>query len=198
MNYNEALQYLEQGEISACKDYFRDNGYKLEYGYTLMLSDNHDEAEKIFNMISSLRADWALKLIPIMQGYLDNIPTYFQIRNFLEIDINLLFKASQKNYVEYILGAADSFQSVNTESYKFLGRVLLKNGYMNASKIFLDKSSDVCWRDPELQYLYVEYYLMNNDIANACKAVDNCLRVSPEYYPAISMQKKLKTIDRQT
>lgn len=186
MNYKQALEYLENGKIDFCIDFFKDSGNRLEYGYSLMLKGKLEGAANILSSINSIRADWAIKLIPIMQGYLGELPTYFQVRNFLEIDITLLFKAGMPDYVEYILGAAETFYDINRESYKFFARALLKNGYLNAAKAFLDKSLDVCWRDPELHYLFVEYYMINNDGKNAKKALDNCLEVSPDYFPALN------------
>jgi len=194
MDYNEALQDLENGKITACMDFFKKNNYKLEFAYSLLLSGRLDEAMDAFKQIYSLRSDWAQKIIPIMHGQIVNMPTYFQIRNFLEIDINLLLKSSQKKYAEYIIGAADEFQKINSETYKFLGRVLLKNGYLKASKLFLDKATDVCYKDVELRFLYVEHCLMNNDVENAMSALDKCLSVTPDYYPAIIMKKRLSNI----
>lgn len=191
MDYSEALKLLENGKIDDCIKYFKENKFNLEYGYALMLSGDLDSAQRIFSSIDSRRADWALKIIPLMQGRISDKPTYFQIRSFLEIDLTLLFKAGQKEYVQYILGGADIFQNINRESYKFIGRALLKNGYTESAKMFLDKSLSDFYRDPELHYLFVEYYLMNNDYVNAKRAVENCLKVNPDYFPAKQTEQKL-------
>ncbi|MCM1265361.1 MAG: hypothetical protein NC200_04095 [Candidatus Gastranaerophilales bacterium] len=191
MNYSEAVNLLENGDILGCIDYFHNNNYKLEYAYALLLSGKLADAERMFRSIDSHRSDWAIKLIPLMQGRVETFPTYFQIRSFLEIDLNLLFKSQQIDYAQYILGGADIFQNINRESYKFLGRVLLKNGYMPSAKMFLDKALSDCYRDCELHYLFVEYYIAHNDFENAKRALENCLRVNPDYYPAKCMNKKL-------
>ena len=191
MDYLEALNLFENGKIDECIDYFNENDYQLEYAYSLLLSGRLNEAERCFRMIDSHRADWAIKIIPLIQGKVETFHTYFQIRNFLEIDLNLLFKAKQIDYAQYILGGADFFQNINRESYKFLGRVLLKNGYLSSSKIFLDKALSDCYRDCELHYLFVEYYLAGNDYVNAKRALENCLRVNPDYCPAQRMSEKL-------
>ena len=192
MDYKEALQHLENGEIKSCIDYFKNNHYELEYGYSLMLSNKLNDAKEIFANIQSIRADWANIIISIMQGTINKRPTYFQIRNFIEIDINLLFKVKLTKHIEYILGAAETFQEINSETCKFLGRVLLKNNCLNSAKYFLDKAVDYFYNDVELHFLFVEYYLECNDTINAQKALNNCLRISPEYYPAILMKKKFE------
>ena len=90
--YNLAKKKLESG-ITDYKDFFKENGNILEYGYCLILEGQLDKAEQVLKTIDSIRADWAVKLIPFMKGHVEILPTYFQIRNFLEIDINLLLLA---------------------------------------------------------------------------------------------------------
>ena len=88
INYDLAKKELEAGKTKDCEDFFKSNGYNLEYGYCLLLDGNLSNAEIVLRQVDSIRADWAVKLIPFMQGYVEILPTYFQIRNFLEIDIN--------------------------------------------------------------------------------------------------------------
>lgn len=186
MDYDKAIGYLEQGKADKCAGYFKDNGYNLEYGYSLMLSGMLNESARVFETVQSFRSDWALKLISLMKGHFNGTPTYFQIRCFLEIDINLLIKSDQTSYVELIAGAAQAFQNINSESYKFFARVFLKNDYLFQAKAFLDKGAGVCYRDPELHFLYAEFYFMNNDLKSVQRELDICLQVSRNYYPAKS------------
>ena len=190
MEEKEALKLLENGDINSCIDYFKTNNHSLEYGYCLLLTGHLIEAEKIFSSIDSVRADWLLKIIQILKGYLKEYPTYFQIRNFLEIDLTMFFKTKQLNYIRQIVSYADIFQNINGESYKFLARAFLKNDYPNVCKPFLDKSLSYFYNDVELHYLFAEYYLYMNDYKHAKVAVENCLRINPDYFPA----KKTKTI----
>lgn len=190
-NYNDAKKQLESGIVENCSSYFKKNGYSLEYGYCLILDGNLTEAEKELRKNDSIRADWALKLIPFMQGYVEILPTYFQIRNFLEIDINLLLLAKQKDFVAYILGGADLLYSVNCESYKFISRVLMNNGFFDSSKTYLDKAKDSTYNDPELHFMYCQYYIHHKDFDKALQAINNCLAILPEYYPAKKIKEAL-------
>lgn len=191
MDYIEAVNFLENGNAKKSIDFFKDNDYLLEYAYSLFMLGKFDEAKKIFGDIDSRRADWAKKIISIVQNQFVGYPTYFQIRSFLEIDIDMLIKNRQIDFVQQILNYANFFNQINNESYKFFGRVLLKNGYPDGCKFFLDKSKDVCYNDSELQFLYVEYYLFINDIENTKKAIEKCLAVNSEYYPAKRIKVKL-------
>ena len=194
MNYTEALKFLENGDAKSCINYFYDNNYELEYGYTLALLGKLREAKLVFQSIDSLRASWMIKLIPILQGGIKNYPSFFQIRNFLEIDMTMFFKADKDDYINNILSAADIFQSINNESYKFIGRALLKNNCSDIAKFYLDKSLENYYNDVELHYLFVEYYLAMNDVQNAMRAVDNCLRINPDYYPAKKTKNELSAV----
>ena len=184
MDYLTAVKSLENGDFSSCIDYFREDNCPLEYAYALVLAGKLEDAQKILVDIDSVRADWLLKLIDIFNGIYNICPSYFQIRNFLEIDIDIFFKAKRIEYVNALLRMVDVFQDINSETYKCIARVLLKNGYKNECKIFLDKSADDNYNDVELQYLYVEYYLALQDYENARKRVDICISINPEYYPA--------------
>lgn len=191
IDYKTAKKDLESGIISDNINFFKDNQYNLEYGYSLILSGQLQEAEKVLRKIESLRADWAVKFIPFMKGYVEVFPTYFQIRNFLEIDINLLIKAKQSDYVSYVLGGADLFYSVNCESYKYFARVMMNNGFFDISKNYMDKARDKTYNDPELHFMYCQYFIHLKDIDNALVAINACLEILPEYYPAIKIKEAL-------
>lgn len=192
MDYKEAKILLEEGKAGECIDYFKDNQYLLEYGYSLMLSGDLESAKEIFSKLNSVRSDWAVKLIYMMGGNIYDYPTYFQIRNFLEIDITMLLRAGQKEYVQYIIGAADSLYGINNEIYKFVARALLKNNYATDAKNYIDISLDCNYNDAELHFLNAEYFLYCKDIKNACLAAKKCLNISPEYYPAIQLLENYK------
>ena len=193
MNYKTAIKLLENGKGYTVKDYFKNNGYNLEYGYINLLEGNFEEAKKTFEILTSTRAEWALLLIPLIKGESYELPSYFQIRNFLEIDISLFLKYKKTKYVQQLLKIADFLQDINNETYKFIARVMLKHNFMEISKIFLDKAVSYYYNDVELHYLYVEFYLAHSDKTNALKAVNTCLRINPTYYPAKKTHSELTT-----
>ena len=192
MDYKEAVKLLEDGKGISLREYFKENNFLLEYGYTYLLDGNLDKAYEILSTLTSPRAEWASYIIPFLQGWHGTLPTFFQIRNFLEIDISLFLKYNQADYVQKLIDIADFMQDINTETYKFLARVLFKNVYMEAAKIFMDKSANYYYKDVELHYLYVEFYLSHNDRENALKALRTCLRINSEYYPAVKMYEELR------
>ena len=192
LSYNSALKAFYSFDFTNCEEFFKSNDCYLQYGYCLLLQGDLETAKRFFFKIKDYnpRADWAIKLIQFMQGYVISLPSYFQIRNFLEIDLNWLLQLKQYNYVEYIINGANLFYSVNSESYKFIARVLINNGYYKMAKIYLDKAKDHLYFDPELHILYVYYYSHTGETQEALKSAKICLQILPDYFPAKKAMKE--------
>ena len=137
--YELAKEKLINLDLKNCEDYFRKNKLYLELGYCELLKGNLENSKKLFANISNYnpRAHWALRMIQFIEGYVTFLPTYFEIRNFLELDIDLLLKANKIEWVENIINGDDLFYSVNSESYKFIARVLMYDDYPEIAKIYL-------------------------------------------------------------
>lgn len=191
-SYQEAKDRFLSGDVSV-KDFFKQNGFMLEYGYCLLLCGDSSGAKEIFSKLAKqdFRADWANKLIQFVHGYVTIVPSYFQIRNFLEIDLNLLIRAGQSEFVDYIINGADLFYSRNPESYKFISRVMLNNDCTEIALYYLNKAKDKFYNDPEMHFLMASCYLKEGEIALAKESAQNCLRVLPNYFPARRLLGKL-------
>lgn len=194
MNYESAKNELINLNFENCEKYFLNNNYILEFGYCELLKGSLDNAKRIFAKVSNrdLRAHWALRMIQFIDGYVTFLPSYFEIRNFLEVDINLLLKARKLDWVEGIINGDDLLFSVNSESYKFIARVLMYNNFQKIAKIYIDKGIDKTYGDPELHIILADYYLFKNDKENAIKTLNNCIKILPGYYPA---KKKLAELN---
>lgn len=191
-SYKSAKDLFLSGDYSV-DNYFEQNKYQLEHAYCKLLSGDIQEAKKAFLEIAEidLRADWGAKLIQFIEGYVEESPSYFQIRNFLEIDLNLLIQAGQAEYVENIINGADIFYSINPESYKFISRVMLFNDYTEIALYYLNKAKDKFFYDPEMHYMLANCYYKKGEFPKARKAIANCLSILPEYYPAKKLLKML-------
>lgn len=156
----------------------------IEHAYLSILNDDLVTAKKIFKTNDSTRARWGLALIDILNGYLENYPTYFEIRNFLEIDLDFLLKNEKIDYVEHILGALEILADINQEAYKFAARVMFENKIYKSSKEYLDKSKFIFYNDPELHFMYAKYYMKFREYEKADFHAEECLKILPDYYPA--------------
>lgn len=192
-SYQEAIDKFLSGDFSG-EDFFKQNDFALEYGYCRLLSGDAEGAKSSFLKTAKqdFRADWARKLIQFIQGYVSNVPSYFQIRNFLEIDLNLLIKAGQAQFVENIINGADLFYSINPESYKFIARAMYNNDFPEVALYYLHKAKDKFYYDPEMHFMLANCYVKQGDILRAKESARNCLNILPAYFPA---KKLLDTLE---
>ena len=176
-----------------CQQFFVKKGYILEQGYYKLLQDNLQEAKQIFSMIkdTDIRASWALFLISLIEGNITEYPTYFELRNFLEIDLNILIHYYKGDYVEKIIRYADFMFTINPEVHKFIGRVLYNNGYEEQAMFFLERAKNYFYNDPELHYQLAYIYYNSREFTKAQNALNDCLNILPQYFPAINLQSKI-------
>ena len=132
LNYKNAKQKLLTDLDKDCQQFFIKNGYMLENAYYELLSDNINKAKILFDAIKDydIRAHWASFMISMINSDIREYPSYFEIRNFLEIDLNILLHYFKGDYVQSIIGYSDFLFTINPEVHKFIGRVfLLKNNF---------------------------------------------------------------------
>lgn len=184
--YLEAKKMFLSGDFITPKLIFNKYNFSLEEGYCELLSQNIERAVICFLKIRQidLRADWALKIIQFIKNEVTIIPSYFQVRNFLEIDLNLFINADLRDYVESVINGADLLFKVNPESYKFIARVMIYNGYDGIAFHYLKKAKDSFYHDPELHLMLAGCFKRAGELVLAKKSALNCLNVLPNYFPA--------------
>ena len=185
--YERAKKDFLSGKIKGCRAFFEDNHYFVEAAYCCIILDKLDRAKELFLSVkdSDIRAHWGLVLIQLLQGNITSFPTYFEVRNFLELDLNIFILYCKENYVEKLIRYADFLAYYNPECYKFIGRVFWANNLMPAAMFFLRRAKDKFYSDPELHYLLAYIYYHNDKDENkALKACQTCLEILPDYAPA--------------
>ena len=123
---------------------------------------------------------------------MEKLPTYFQIRNFFEIDLDFLIKNGLIDYVENLLGAIEYFVERNQECYKFAARVMYENKFLSSALKYMEKSKDIFYSDAELHFMFAKYYLNVHNYLEAQHYIKECLKIIPDYYPAICMKQKIE------
>lgn len=58
----------------------------------------------------------------------------------------------------------------------------------------MQRAKDYFYLDPELHYLLAVEYLKEDKMEETAKALEACLTVLPDYFPAKNLQKKLKLV----
>ena len=194
LDFETAKEKLLTSLDESCQQFFVKNGYILENAYYELLSDNQEKAKNLFNAIKNndIRAHWASFMISLIEGDVKEYPSYFELRNFLEIDLNILLTYYKGDYVEKIIRYADFMFTINPEVHKFIGRVLYNNGYNEQGMFFLDRAKNYFYHDPELHYLLAYIYYNHSDYAKSERSANDCLYILPNYFPAVSLLKKIK------
>lgn len=190
---HKLLTFALDGE---CQSFFEKNNYILELAYCKLLTEKPNEARELFKQILTReqRAHWGSLISALVQKELTPYPTYFEIRNYLEIDLNLLINYHKGDYVEEILNYADIFASINPETHKYIGRVLYNNKLNSWAKFFLERGKTILYQDPELHVITAELYLEEGNLEKAQKATNTCLSMLPNYFPALKLKQKLSKI----
>lgn len=187
VRYEQVKKDFLSGRLKGCRRFFEDNKYYTEAGYCYIVLDKFDKAQQMFenSVDSDIRAHWGLFLLQLLRGEIVGNPTYFEIRNFLELDLNILILYCKSAYVEQIIRYADFMAFYNPECYKFIGRVFWAHNLLPAAMFFLRKSKDKFYNDPELHYLLAYIYYHNDKDIEKCKtSLKTCLNILPSYAPA--------------
>ena len=164
----------------------------LEHAYLAVLNNDLSYSKEIFSALDSPRAKWGKVFVSVLEGFLDVYPTYFQIRNFLEIDLDFLLKNNKIGYVEQFLGSLDIMSAINQESYKFAARVMYENNLYSAALNYMEKSKQIYYNDPELHFMFSRYYMENHNYEQAYYYICECLKLIPDYFPAIQLKQKFE------
>lgn len=185
--------FIEEKNYDTAAEIYFKAGMLYEYGRCQLLCGNIEETAHIWR---SLKDDtpaihWGCSLLEFINLYVINIPTFFQIRAFLEVDLDALLRADLITYCENIVNGAHLFAQNNPESYKFIGRVFVNNKYFELAELFLKKAKDVCYVDPEVHFLLAKCYIYKNDIKRAKDALKISIDKGYGYFPAKKLLKEI-------
>lgn len=193
IKYKQVKQDFLSGRFKGCRDYFESHNYYTEAGYCYMILNNFAKAKEQFERakVSDIRGHWGLLLLQMQEEKISMAPTYFEVRNFLEIDLDIFITYCKGDIVQRIIKYADYMAFYNLECYKFIGRAFWAHNIMPAAMFFLNKAKEKLYNDPELHYLLAYIYYTNNDISNCKKEIEACLSILPQYAPALMLSRKI-------
>lgn len=197
MNYKEIINHLNDPDFKESTKFFHANNMPLEESFCWILAQRLNKAKKI---ILSLDEDespliaWRKALIGILTSKIDFYPSYFQVRNFYECDFDVMLTFGRHEFCEKLLDELDFLSEINSEVYKFTGRVFLNHKYYELSLNFLEYSKNLVYDDPETHFMIGSAQLGLKNRKKAKKAFETTLEVAKNYYPAILQLEKLNQL----
>lgn len=176
--------YENKNYAEAAKIYYELNK-PYQAGFCELLLGNKDKARKLwFNAPESSAICWGKSLIDLIEAKVDYIPTFLQVRNFLECDLSYFIKADKVNYAENVIKCSNFLSDINPETNKFIGKALMNNGFPNLAVTFFLKSREIIPTDPEIYYHLAQYTYQLGALPEARRMLKQCLDLNITYTPA--------------
>lgn len=163
----------------------------VEHAYLAILDNDLTTAAAVFEAVDSPRARWGMALTGILSGFMEYYPTYFEIRNFYEIDLDFLLNNEKIDYIENLLGSLEVLSTINNEVYKYTARVMYEHKFYNSAFEYMEKSKTMLYKDPELHFMLAKYYIDTNQYKLADYYLSECLEIVPSYCPAIKLKEEI-------
>ncbi len=187
-------QKLSIGDLEGAYEYFKKGENTFGCAYCRFIQGRIEEAAVLLNLIRDLNpaVNWLLCLIGIINDDTKEIPSYFQIRNFYEADLNMIFLYGNKEYAIKICKGIKYLAKYNKEVYKYTARVLIDNDSLKSAILLLKKSIDIYYKDPEVHFMLGEAYRKIGNTENAKKEYRISNEVTGGYYPAIKVLKDME------
>lgn len=164
--------------------------------YCHFFNEELEEAKILTKLVndSSPAIRWLSGLIDLINDEKEINLSYFEIRNFYEQDLELLFKYQKSNYINKITEKLTILEYFNREIYKYTGRVFYNNSINNIAQELLKKSLDIFYNDPETHFLLGEIYLLQGKKDMAIKEFQTSSDVNNGYLPATNKLKDLMIV----
>ena len=181
-----ACLYL-QGKFAEAAEIYHKAEKFGEEGYCFFYAGNKSSADKIWftaDENTSSLIKWAKSFSGFVERKRNRVPTFFQIRNFYENDLDMLLSNGFDDYAENLIDSIQFFEDVNPEIYKFTARVLYNHKYYDYADKFFSVARKYGDEDCELYYLEAKNNIAQKRYYSAVKSLEKSLSISKNYYPA--------------
>lgn len=190
-----ALLFMESGEYTRAAELYKTLGENYNAGFCELLTGNEEETARLWNIAADSPAcRWGRCVLDYIKLRRGPVPTYLQVRNHLETDMGYFIRANRLKYAENLMKCDDVFISVNLESYKLIGRVLLNFGFLNQARKYFFKSLGVVPNDAETFYYLARYNFRMGAHREAGENLEKCLEHNPNHVPARKLLQKEKPL----
>lgn len=178
---------LQEKQLEKASEYFELATNFLGIAYCYFYKNEIKKAQELSSIVKnqSSASSWLNSISNLLLLKKDEPPSYMQIRNFFEQDLEMAFYYDNKELIEKLLENSSYLQTINGEVYKFCGRVLFHNNENFMSEIYLKRSLNTFYFDPETHFLLGEMYEKQGVKEEALNSYKRVIRINKDYYPAI-------------
>ena len=188
-----AFAYLENKEYLEASKIYYDLDQKYQAGFCELLMGNFEVARDIWHNIPESPAScWGKSMLDLISFKSDNLPTFMQVRNHLESDLGYFIQADRLDYAENLIKCNEILASINPESFKFIGKALLNNGYANLSINYFLKSQQLLPQDAETYFYLGQYSWHAGAYEEGKQMLNHCLLLNQHYFPAKGLMEKIE------
>lgn len=186
------LLFLETQNWEKAEEFFKEKNKIFQYGFCRLLQGDKITPRRLwYSVPESPAVIWGKVILGVLDQKLEGIPSFLQVRNFLESTLTYLFRAKQFDFAYKLIGAKEFFADCNIESYKYIARVLMDNGHEDLAFEYFDKSIDVIPQDYESFFHLGELYFRKGDRKTAIASYTRVLELNPYHTPAAKILKNL-------
>lgn len=189
----QAKSFFYAKNYDIAQELFLKLGMEYEAGFCAFLSNNLEDAERIWKDIKSpcIATSWGLIALDLIKLKPDKKPSYLQVRAFYEVYLNLLIENKLLGYAENFINVYPTLIRSNCEVFKFIARALFANGYYDLAMDFLVKTKQIDFFDPEALFISSQINCIKRKYTEAISNLDEILNKTPYYFPAIDFKRVL-------
>ena len=161
----KAKKLFYSGDYSGALKLFSAENLNYEAGLCALLSGDEEYAKDFWTKDKEpdFATKWGLIVLNIIHLKIKERPSFFQVRAFLEVYLNLFIQNKNLRWAENLISACDILAKSNPETYKFIARALFANGYMILAHKFLNESKKLFYSDPEAHFIDSQAYFIEHE-----------------------------------
>ncbi len=180
-----ALAYFFQNNFTKSLAIYEKLNNFYHVGYCWLLMGEPEKALETWQKAPSSPAqNWGVVLCESFIDKPKTLPSYLQIRSFLERDLNAFLKLNLVSYVQKVIDISEFLEEINPETNKIIARTFLYNNYPVYAKEYFNRAFDFTTEDAELYYLLALYYQMVGEHADAKNSLRRAIALNDNYVPA--------------
>ncbi|OGI19426.1 MAG: hypothetical protein A3B68_03775 [Candidatus Melainabacteria bacterium RIFCSPHIGHO2_02_FULL_34_12] len=167
------------------------------YAFVLILNNQYQEAKDVLEKANKSPAYyWSLFLLELVtpKSKVKHLPTFLQIRHFLEFTVYQIIILKRYNLLEKIFIILPDLLEINTDCEKFVGYAYYRTGYIEDAIFYLKLSLARNQYDGEIYYRLGEIYLSNNEPFEALSMLTNAQLLLPDHHPTKLLIEKTKQL----